>query len=89
MLVIAVVSQRTGKLLQMPDLISRGFIYVKNNEELISLARKKVSTVLADSDPRSSANGTYLKDKVRDELGQFLFTKTQRRPMIIPVIVEV
>lgn len=89
MLVIAVVSQRTGKLLQLPDLISRGFIYVKNNEELIGLARKKVAQVLADHDPRSSANGTYLKDKVRDELGQFLFVKTQRRPMILPVIVEV
>ncbi|MCC7356970.1 ribonuclease J [Candidatus Uhrbacteria bacterium] len=88
-LVIAVVSQRTGKLLQLPDIVSRGFIYVKNNEELISLARKKASYILTDDDPRSSANSAYLKDKVRDELGQFLFIKTQRRPMILPVIVEV
>jgi len=87
--VIAVVSQRTGKLMQLPDLITRGFIYMKNNEELINLARKKVGQVLEDSDPRSGANGTYLKDKVRDELGQFLFVKTQRRPMILPVIMEV
>jgi ribonuclease J len=87
--VIAVVSQRTGKLMHMPDLISRGFVYMKEHEELISLARKKVANVLKDEDPRSSANAPYLKDKVRDELGEFLYHKTQRRPMILPVIVEV
>lgn len=88
-LVIAVVSGKTGRLMNMPDLISRGFIYMKDQSELIRLARKKVAQVLQDDDPRSGANGQYLKDKVRDELGEFLFHKTQRRPMILPVIVEV
>ncbi len=88
-IVMAVVSQRTGKLLQLPDLISRGFVYMKEHEELIALARKKAGQILADSDPRSSANSTYLKDKLRDDLGAFLYLKTQRRPMILPVIVEV
>jgi ribonuclease J len=87
--VIAVVSGKTGRLMNMPDLISRGFIYMKDQGELIRLARKKVAAVLKDDDPRSGANGQYLKDKVRDELGEFLFHKTQRRPMILPVIVEV
>lgn len=87
--VIAVVSAQTGRLLNMPDLISRGFIYMKDQGELIRLARKRVAQTLKDNDPRSSANGQYLKDKVRDELGEYLFHKTQRRPMILPVIVEV
>ncbi len=87
--VIAVVSTQTGRLLNLPDLISRGFIYLKDQGELIRQARRKVAAVLEDNDPRSGANPTYLKDKVRDELGEFLFHKTQRRPMILPVIVEV
>lgn len=88
-IVIAVVAAKTGRLLQHPDLISRGFVYMKDHQELIQLARKKVAAVLKDSDPRSSANGAYLKDKIRDELGDYLYHKTQRRPMILPVIVEV
>ncbi|MFZ2804649.1 MAG: ribonuclease J [Patescibacteria group bacterium] len=87
-IVVAVVSDKTGKLLNMPDLISRGFIYMKEHGDLIMAARKKVAAVLADNDPRSGANAVYLKDKIRDELGEFLYHKTQRRPMILPVIVE-
>lgn len=88
-IVIAVVEQRTGRVLQTPDIISRGFVYMKESQELIQDARKKVANILKDDDPRSSANGAYLKDKVKDDLGEFLFHKTQRRPMIMPIIVEV
>ncbi len=87
--VIAVVSERTGKLLNLPDIIGRGFLYMKEHMELIGQARRKVADVLKDDDPRSGANATYLKDKIRDELGGFLFQKTQRQPMILPIIVEV
>ncbi|MBI4138875.1 ribonuclease J [Candidatus Uhrbacteria bacterium] len=88
-IVVAVVAQRTGKLLHMPDLISRGFVYMKEHQELIQAARKKAADILKDEDPRSSANAPYLKDKLKDDLGEFLFHKTQRRPMIMPIIVEV
>ncbi len=87
--VLAVVSGKTGRLMQMPDLISRGFVYMKEQGELMRQASKKVSEILSDKDPRSGANGTFLKDKVRDDLGMFLFKKTERRPMILPIIVEV
>ncbi len=87
--VLAVVSDRTGKLLQMPELISRGFIYMKDQGELMSQARKKVADTLRDDDPRSGANAVYLKEKIRNDLGEFLYKKTERRPMILPVIVEV
>ncbi|MBU1032566.1 MAG: ribonuclease J [Patescibacteria group bacterium] len=88
-IVIAVVEQRTGILLNMPDIISRGFIYMKDNRELIQKSRQKIEDILKDKDPRSSANGTYLKDRIKDELGDFLFHKTQRRPMIMPIVIEV
>lgn len=87
--VLAVVSDRTGKLVSLPELISRGFIYMKDQGDLMRQARKKVAEILRDDDPRSGANAVYLKEKVRNDLGEFLFRKTERRPMILPVIVEV
>jgi ribonuclease J len=88
-IVVAVVETQTGKLLALPDIISRGFIYMKEQQELIQSARRHAAKVLKESDPRAGANPTYLKDKVREELGEYLFKKTERRPMILPVIVEV
>ncbi len=88
-IVLAVVSAQTGKLIKMPEVITRGFVFMKEHQELLPIARKKVASVLKDTDPRSNANGQYLKDKVRDDLGQFLFDKTGRRPMVLTLIVEV
>ena len=87
--VIAIVSEKTGQLMQMPDFISRGFIYMKDQNDLILQARKRIALTLKDQDPRSNANGTYLKDKIREDLGEFLYHKIQRRPMILSIIVEV
>ncbi|MDF1497101.1 MAG: ribonuclease J [Patescibacteria group bacterium] len=88
-IVMAVVSAQTGKLLRLPDIITRGFVYIRQHEELIPYARRKVAEVLKDEDSRSSANGQYLKDKVREQLGQLLFDKTGRRPMILTLVIEV
>lgn len=88
-IVVAVVEERTGKLLNMPDIISRGFIYMKDSQEMIQSARRFAAKVLRDRDPNSAANPAYLKEKLRDDLGEFLYKKTERRPMVLPVIVEV
>jgi ribonuclease J len=88
-IVLAVVSAQTGKLLKLPEIITRGFALMKDHDDLMPYAKRKVASVLKDDDPRSSANGQYLKDKVREELGQLLFSKTGRRPMVLPVIIEV
>ena len=87
--VIATVENKTGKLVGSPDIISRGFVYMKESKELIEMTRKKAKKLLCDTDPRSGANEAYLKNKIRDSIGQFLFSKTQRRPMILPVIIGV
>lgn len=89
LIVVAVIETQTGNLLNLPDIISRGFIYMKESQELIQSARRFASKVLKDNDPKSAANPTYLKEKLRDELGEYLYKKTERRPMILPVIVEV
>ena len=88
-IVVAVVDAQTGNVLNLPDIISRGFIYMKDSQELIQSARRFAAKVLKDNDPNSAANPAYLKEKLRDDLGEFLYKKTERRPMILPVIVEV
>jgi ribonuclease J len=87
--IIATVDAKTGALIGSPDIISRGFVYMKGNKTLIEEAREKVKKVCVDKNPKDAANPMYLKNKLRDEIGQFLFHKTQRRPMILPVVIEV
>ena len=87
--VIATIRTRTGQLVQNPDLISRGFIYMKENKKLVEETRNKVKSILKDYNPKTSANDAYIKDKIRNEIGRFLFQKTERRPMVLPVIIEV
>lgn len=91
-IVVAVVSHRGGRLLHMPDLISRGFVYMKEHQELIQMARKKVADVLkghGGKGAKISADTSDIKDHIKEELGEYLYHKTQRRPMIMPIIVEV
>lgn len=87
--VIATIRAKTGELVQNPDLISRGFIYMKENKKLVEDTRKKVRAILKDYDHNTGANEMYIKDKIRNEIGKFLFQKTERRPMVLPVIIEV
>lgn len=87
--VIATISKQTGELIGSPDLISRGFVYMKENKELIEQTRQRVRNILRDKNPESPALQDFLKDKIRNDIGQFLFRKTKRRPMVLPVIIEV
>ncbi|MGB0757404.1 MAG: ribonuclease J [Patescibacteria group bacterium] len=89
LVVIATVDGKHGNLVSNPDLISRGFIYMKENKKLVEDTRKKTIELLKDEDPRTAAQQAYIKEKIRNELGKYLFQKTQRRPMILPVIIEV
>ncbi|MDO8626527.1 MAG: ribonuclease J [Candidatus Magasanikbacteria bacterium] len=87
--IIATVDTKTGLLIQNPDIISRGFVYLKEHKELIEDLRHRVKKLVVDSDPKSWADTNYIRNKIRDYVGQFLFTKTEKRPMILPVVIEV
>ncbi len=89
LVVIAQVDATTGRLIDTPDIMSRGFIYMKENTELITQARMRIKKILADHDPKSGPDDAYLRDKIHQGLSQFLWVKTRRRPMILPVIIEV
>ncbi len=89
LVIIATVDGKTGNIVGSPDIISRGFVYMKSNAKLIEQVRQKVKLILKDVDPRTKANDAYIRNRLRDAIGQFLFTKTNRRPMILPVVIDV
>lgn len=87
--VIVTVDRHGGKLVGEPDLISRGFIYMKENKKLVEDTKKKIADIVKPHLKDETPNAVYLKNKLRDEVGQFLFDKIERRPMVLPVVVEV
>lgn len=87
--VITTIDAKTGALVGSPDIVSRGFIFMKENLRIIDESRAKVKKLITDRDPQSAADPEFIKQKIRDDLGAFLFQKTQRRPMILPVVIEV
>ncbi len=88
--IIAVIDSRTGKVKGSPDIISRGFVYLKESKDLLSETRKKIISIINKaSNNKEAIDKTYIKDEIRNKIGQFLFSKTERRPIILPVIIEV
>ncbi len=89
LVIIATVDGKTGDLIHNPDLISRGFVYMKENKRLIEMTRQKVKKLLKDENPKTAPDDQMIKEKIRNEIGKFLYQKTEKRPMIITVIIEV
>ncbi len=88
--IVTVIDRQTGKIKGSPDIISRGFVYLRESKDLLKETRKKVIGIVSQaSGSNGVVNWTYMKDELRNKIGQFLFSKTQRRPMVIPVIIEV
>ena len=88
--IVTLVDGRSGKIRTSPDIISRGFVYLRDNVDMLNEVRKKVRTIIEQKTMRGGPiNWAYLKDEIREKIGQHLFQKTQRRPMILPVIIEV
>ncbi len=88
--VIAVVDSQTGKVRGSPDIISRGFVYLRESKELLFQARQVTKRIIEDATSNMHpVNWEWVKDNLRDKLGQFLFSKTERRPMVLPVVIEV
>jgi ribonuclease J len=91
-MILATVSRKTGRLVSSPDIISRGFIYMKENEELINKARTEVRKAFekrtVTGNP-SREDWAKFKLRLRDDIGDILYSKTKRSPMVLPVINEI
>ena len=89
MIVVVGVDGATNQIVSGPDIVSRGFVYVREAEDLMGEAKDKVQVALDKCEENNNTEWSALKTAIRDSLGRFLFEKTRRRPMIIPIIMEV
>lgn len=90
MLVIIVsLNKKTGKVLKNPDIISRGFIYLKENKELLDEIRRRIRSIIGRIPHYETVDADYTKGVLKDQIAEFLYQKTNRRPMILPVIIEI
>lgn len=88
--IVAVVDRQTGKVRNSPDIISRGFVYLRESKDLLRQTRKRVVDIVDKAAGEGGAvNWVYIKDEIRNKIGDFLHSKTQRRPMVLPVVIEV
>ncbi|MBF7095769.1 ribonuclease J [Alkalibacter mobilis] len=86
---IVVVTMSKGKTVAGPDVISRGFVYVRESEALINEARNVVKAALMECEEKKITDWNKIKGAVRDSLERFLYEKTKRRPMVLPILMEV
>ncbi len=87
--VVATIDVANGMVVSGPDVVSRGFVYVRESEELLDEAREIARRVLEECCSRHTMDWTTMKTRVRDELSHMIFRKTKRSPMILPIIMDV
>lgn len=88
-IVVTALEAKTGKIMSGPDILSRGFVYVRESEKLMDEARKIVYNTIQDCIKGGVKDWAGMKQGVKDSLSRFLYRKTQRSPMILPIIVEI
>jgi|BEDMetMinimDraft_2_1075160.scaffolds.fasta_scaffold06137_1 ribonuclease J len=88
MIVVLGIDSQTGELVSGPDVVSRGFVYVRESESLMEEARQRVREAVRNLGEEST-EWTAIKAAVRETLGKLLFERTRRRPMILPIVMEV
>ena len=89
LIVVVAMSRETGKIVAGPDIVSRGFVYVRESEELMDGAKNRVHQALRRCNEEKIFDWTTLKVYIKDALAQYLFEQTRRRPMILPIITEI
>jgi len=88
-IVVVTIEKELGNVLAGPDIVSRGFVYVRESEELMEGAKERVRTVLEKCEEAKIKEWSAIKSQVRDTLRKYLYEKTKRKPMILPIIMEV
>ena len=89
LIIVVTINKEANLVVAGPDIVSRGFVYVRESEELMEEAKEKVKVVLDKCFEKKITDWSTIKSQVRDVLSKFLYDKTRRRPMIIPIIMEI
>jgi len=87
--VVITTEKESGQIIAGPDIISRGFVYVRESEDLIENAREVIKKALAKCEDKSKNDWPAKKGLIKNELRTYLFEKTKRKPMILPIIMEI
>lgn len=88
-IIVATIDSQTGEVLSGPDIVSRGFVYVRESEELIASARDLSCRIIEETYNSSYHDWNTVKTTLRDEVSHMMYEKTKRNPMILPVIMEI
>jgi ribonuclease J len=88
-IIVVVTIDKHGKILSGPDIVTRGFVYIRESEELIAEATARVEDALKDCEKNGITEWSILKSKVRDSLNDYIYKKIKRNPMILPIIMQV
>ncbi len=88
--IVVAIDAKTGRVKGTPNIISRGFIYLRESKELLDEARHLIKKIVErTATPEYASNWTHVKDNLKEQVGAFLWKKIKRRPMVLPVVVEV
>ncbi len=88
-IVVVTLSKKTGKVVSGPDIVSRGFVYVRESGDLMTDAKEVVRRTLQSLESRGNSDWNTLKTEIKDDLKDFINKEMQRKPMILPIIMEV
>jgi len=89
MIVLITLVDKKGKLVSSPDIISRGFVYMRETGGLIDKTRQQIKKIFAQHVTKVPDDWSNIKTKLREQIGEFLFRETERRPLVLPVVIEV
>ena len=88
--IVVVVDKSTGKVKGSPDIISRGFVYLRESKKLLRDTRKRTINIVEKATGSGRVvNWVYIKDQIKNKIGNFLYSRTERRPIILPVVIEI
>jgi ribonuclease J len=89
LIIVVTINKDGGQVIAGPDIVSRGFVYVRESEKLMDEARERVKSALEKCEEKGVTEWSGIKANIRDALGKYVYEKTRRRPMILPIIMEV
>ena len=89
MVVVVTISKESSSLVSGPDIISRGFVYVRESEQLMEDAKNIVKKILERCEEKRITDWSTIKSSIKDGLRNFLYERTKRNPMILPIIIEI
>jgi ribonuclease J len=88
-IIVLTMDSGSGEVVAGPDVISRGFVYVRESENLMDEVKQKLKDLVAECSRNEIRDWTSIKNMIKDELKGYIFQKTKRNPMILPIIMEV